>query len=179
VHANGVPGRLGLALLPGAAPFSAGEQAALEVLRRDPTIPVLLLHDASMEGCLLVETVLPSLGLSPRHHLIDIGLHPRDVMKHWLVTLYQHVPSDTWRRFQEFAALPEQTRIARGVRLDGTELKWLEDCIYSPVRALTPKQLIGLIRHAVARATRVAPRRNNEALAERRAQAVGFLTWPQ
>lgn len=178
LHANGVPNHLGLALLSTSSTFTKGEQATLAALQREPAIPLLLLHDADPDGLMLAETVRATLGLDPRNPLIDIGLRPRDAMKHDLMKFYQIPSTQAIARFRERAA-HKQAAISPGVRLDETELKWLEEGNYSPVRALTPKQLIGTVTTAVERATRAVPRRVDEARPEHQARALGFLTWPE
>ncbi len=180
LQVNGVTHRLGLALLPTAAPFTVGEQATLEVLRRQPAIPILLLHNASAVGCLLSETVPEMLGITAQHRLVDIGLRPRQVMTQRLMTFHAIQNPNALQRLRERAAwTPEQVSAGPEVRLDEAELKWLEAGNYSPVAALTPKQLIALVTRGVERTARATPQRVAEARAEHQARTLGFLTWPE
>jgi hypothetical protein len=154
--ANGAPARYGLALLPARPPFTAAQQDQLTRLRTLPAAPILLLHDASPAGCLLVTNLREQLGLATDQPLIDLGLTPNDVAPHQLV----------------IGAPPDAAQIARlraaGERTEA-ELNWLAAGNIAPLAGVTPKRLLALIERGMQRAARMP---------EVQAQQVGFMSWP-
>ena len=63
LRANQGPERLNIQLIPTCDPFTPRQQAVVERLRREPDLPLVVLHDASAAGFLLSSTIIQSLGL--------------------------------------------------------------------------------------------------------------------
>jgi hypothetical protein len=178
--ANGVAKQLDVGLLPVAPPFDAWQQAVLERLRKDPDLPVLLLHDASAAGAFLARDLLLLLRLDPRHRIYDLGLNPRrSVLKKRLV-VGAPLPDALGARLDtELAEVSGRVRpIRRGrARLTPDEISWLAEGYSSPLLAISPASLSKRIRFALDKIeSKHHPHR--DARAEAAARAVGFLTWP-
>ncbi len=179
LRANGLPERLGLGLLPAGPPFSATEQALLDHLRMRPRLPVLLLHDASPAGSLLAGKVRRRLNLHDEHHVIDLGLRPRQAIAQKLMILFAWPPKALLAQLQQQVAVNNSHRMsATGVDyLAPEEYAWLKNGYYSPLLALTPAQLIRLVERAVERVAAARPAAAEDQ-DQARARAVGFMTWP-
>ncbi len=200
LQANRVPARLGLALLPFKEPFSTTQQAALDRLRSQPTLPVLVLHDASPTGWLLPHIVINALQLPADQHVIDVGIKLADAMAGKMLKLRKKLSNAQMKQLKTHVAptasppLSEDT-IQRS--LTTAEFEWLAEGWYVPLVALTPGKLIRMVaraarqhcpaparRPAVAsRPARVdipraAPVVDAEQQAQTYARAVGFMSWP-
>jgi hypothetical protein len=141
--ANGVPQTfaIALALSPGAVP---------------PGVPVIVVHDASADGCRLTAQVRAAL---PGRVVVDAGLRPSVVLRRdGLIRL---------RRKQ----FPRPGDLA-GLGLTQAEVNWLAQGWWSPVAAIGPAQLVLAVTKAVQRAQAGT---DPDA---RRAERLGFLTWP-
>lgn len=175
---NGVPQQLGVQLLSMAPAESATQQATLERLRREPTLPLLLLHDAGPEGCVLLQTVRDLLKLQPHHRIVDIGLRPAQVMGRNMTRFGTDPDKKALKMLQSRGSASPLPALAP------QELKWLKDGYYSPILAVTPARLIRALEQTVARLhdpsakMRSVSLADDEAEPEARARAVGFMSWP-
>lgn len=181
LRANGLPQRLGLALLSIDGPFSADDEHILALLRQNPRLPLLLIHDASVAGCLLPALLPGKWGLSPNHRVIDLGLRPRHVTQ-------QRLPWKRERMPQELMDLLERrVKAPGGLTLEKEELEWLRQGFVTSALFIPPARLVNVVTGAVERLTSTpvaAARRASapvdpEAQAQAEARAIGFMTWPQ
>lgn len=159
LRVNGVHQRLEIGLLCTGDALDADRGAVLERLRARPGLPILLLHDASPGGCLLVEDLPAALGLRPEHRILDMGLFPkRSILKKRLCLRRLPPPPEQLRRLAGRPALPPpgpdaRVRAMRPKRavLTESELQWLATGATTPVEALRPADLIKRVELAVAR----------------------------
>ncbi|MFF7453232.1 hypothetical protein [Kitasatospora sp. NPDC008115] len=138
LHANAFPERHGALIVatPGELPGD---------------LPVVVLHDASPQGCLLVAEVRAA---RPDHPVVDAGLSARAVLtaEDRAVQLFVH---------QRREPLEE---LLRGLpRLTGAERDWFAAGLWSPLAAVPPKRLLAMAERAAERALN---------------RHVGFLSWP-
>ncbi|WP_040796576.1 hypothetical protein [Nocardia higoensis] len=118
-----------------------------------PAVPVLILHDAAVPGVDYANRVRASLG--PR--AVPIGLTPAMVRKAASVTKLRE-------RAEPDARLPPSWT--------EDDRQWLREGWWTPLSALPPARLLGVVRRGVDRIEVSAdPER-------RTARQVGFLTWP-
>lgn len=166
LRANGIPATLGLGLLPTGPPYTPAEITVLEVLRAQPHLPLLVLHDASPAGCLLVRDLPRKLGLNANHRIIDVGIRPLQAITHKMMRLGVDPPVELLNKLR-------QQRL-----LSSEELAWLEKGFYTPILALSPAQLIRIVTRVVKHTT--AKRSADlEQEAQARAHAIGFMSWPE
>lgn len=170
LRANGVPERLGLALLEIGARPTAAEERVIVLLRERSALPLLLLHDASAHGCLLARTLPVALGLPASRRVIDLGLRPRTVLRQKLLVTRGDAPKELLGMLERQAA--------NGGGLAREEIDWLRRSATSPVAALAPGQLLNLVTRAVERATSATHQPDPEAQAQAEARGVGFMSWP-
>lgn len=167
LHANNVPRRHRLLLVENPHQVPDG-------------VPVIVLHDASPQGCLLYAEVRAAL---PGRRVLDAGLPARAV----LAAEHRFVVLRDLRRPPEL-----QERIGRLPWLTGAELAWYAEGWWSPLAAVSPRALLATLERAAQRAAAPPPlvkqrgaRTPADASAEtpaetrRRAESVGFLTWPE
>lgn len=178
LQANDLPARLGLGLLRLTDQPDADEQALLAALRARPSLPLLLLHDASPAGCTLAATIRVRLGLSERQRVIDLGLRPRQAVAQKLMRLGAPPPPELLHLLRKRVADPAAPPDAARAALQPDELAWLEQGCVSPVLALPPARLINLVTKAVERVAPATARVDPEQAAQEQARAVGFMTWP-
>ncbi len=173
LRANGLPQRLGLALINPDRPFTEETERLIARVRQNPQIPILLVHDASVQGCLLSYLLPAKWGLTSNHRIIDLGLRPRHVERLRLPwTFGEETPKELVGLLERAANKPG------GVALDQDELTWLREGPVTSVLFIPPPQLIRVItgalkRHAPAQAV------DPEAEADAQARAIGFMTWTQ
>lgn len=137
--ANGVPHRSSLALATNAAGVP-------------PSVPVILLHDASVAGMRFATATRTAL---PGRVVIDAGLRPTTVLRHrGLLRL----------RGTKFTA-----EELRWLDLTQEEIAWLTAGWWSPIGAVPPAKLLSAVDRALTRVDRDRSR----------ASAVGFMTWPE
>jgi len=141
LQANRVPERLRVAL--------AGEPAQVP-----PDVPVVLLHDVSLQGYAWAEWARTAL---PGRTVTDLTPSPRAVRAAAGAVRLREAP-------------PGSGAAAAGERLAPADLDWLRQGWWSPIAALRPAPLIARVEAAATR--RTDPDR-------RAAAAVGYLTWPQ
>ena len=200
LQANRVPARLGLALLPLKEPFSTTQQAALDRLRSQPALPVLVLHDASPDGWLLPYIVIKALQLPADQHVIDVGIQPADVIAQKMLTLRKKPSNAQMKQLQIHAAAaaasPHSDETTQH-SLTTEEFEWLAKGWYTPLVALNPGKLIRMVartarqhcpaptrrpsvasRPARADMPRVTPVVDAEQQAQTDARLVGFMSWP-
>jgi hypothetical protein len=171
----------------------------VERLREHPELPLLLLHDASPQGCLLPYTIRKSLRLLAYHNVVDVGLHPSDAIEHKLLRLGAS-PSQralTYLKKRVDQGGQKQTRGAGGGSarpLSQEEFKWLEKGYYAPLLFIPPARLIKVLVRTLQRLNLATPATMNmnmnmsvskaalpadpEERAQVEAQAVGFMSWP-
>ncbi|MGW4897560.1 hypothetical protein ACWEQL_35715 [Kitasatospora sp. NPDC004240] len=135
-------------------------------------VPIVVLHDASPQGQVLV---LDTRAARPGRRVVDAGLPVRVVVgsERRFVILRAAAPSPELR-----------ARLERSAGLTPAELAWYADGWWSPLAALPPAKLLAAVTHAAERATApaslVKQRRPEESEeTRRRAEAVGFLSWPE
>ncbi|WP_299531571.1 hypothetical protein [uncultured Streptomyces sp.] len=149
--AAGLPQRHGLVLAP-----------SLDEVRALPSGgPVLVLHDADAAGALLVMRARAAL---PGRRVVDAGLPLRRFR-----ALPRAVPFRDPAHRPDAAALDE-LRASGG--FDASELAWLARGWSYPLVGVAPAKLLAAVERAAGRA--VGPGDPDR----RRAEAVGFLTWP-
>ncbi|MFD7639643.1 hypothetical protein ACFV4P_03225 [Kitasatospora sp. NPDC059795] len=129
-------------------------------------LPVVVLRDLSLSA--LTRTVAIRAAL-PGRRVVDAGLAPRAVLE----------PAKAIRLHDlRKPQVPAALAAAPGWRrLTGRERAWLTSGRYSPLITLPPTKLLILAEKAVHRAT-TAPPSEPPDQARRRAQQIGFLTWP-
>ncbi|NKY58193.1 hypothetical protein [Nocardia flavorosea] len=120
-------------------------------------IPVLLLHDASLQGFATARAARLALGERVR----VLGLAPRAVLD-----------NESAIRLRERPPAGNRISYLHSVGLTQQEIDWLADGWWSPIAAIPPARLIAVV-------TRAAEKLEDETDAERRtARETGFLTWP-
>jgi hypothetical protein len=152
--ANQVPQRFGLAMLPVAAPFTRVQQSHLAFLRINPALPIVLLHDASPAGCLLITQIRGMLELTPDHVIRDLGLHPGMVRSQQLV----------------LGAVPDAGQLDQLHKLgtlNESAIAWLAAGKIAPLSGVPPARLLAMISAAAG-----------EMSAQQHAQQTGFMSWP-
>ncbi|MFD5562955.1 hypothetical protein [Kitasatospora griseola] len=133
-------------------------------------LPVVVLRDLSLAA--LARTVAVRAAL-PGRRVVDCGLAPRAVF----------APAKAVR-LRDHAG-PRQAPSALGAstgwrRLTERERDWLTNGWYSPLITVPPPKLLALVEKAVERATTApAPAAEDPAETRRRAERIGFLSWPQ
>ncbi|WP_185922062.1 hypothetical protein [Streptomyces sp. WAC06614] len=154
--ANGVPERCGLVLVPG--------PEALRALPEQPgRLPVLVLHDADVDGELLVHRIRQEAEATGRR-VVDAGLPLRTVREQVKGVAY---------RDKERRPGAEQLRLLAALGTVGpAELDRLAKGWRFPLVAVPPQKLLD----HVARLTDEVGRQADPV--RRRAAAVGFMTWP-
>ncbi|HEV7652893.1 MAG TPA: hypothetical protein VGP26_32455 [Actinophytocola sp.] len=140
--ANGVPQTFAMAL-------------AMSAANLPPGVPVVVMHDASAEGCRFAAQVRAAV---PGRVVVDAGLRPSAVMRKESLLRLRRKPFSPG----ELAGLP----------LTQPEVTWLAQGWWSPVAAIGPVPLLAAVTKAVQRAQAVADPEH------RRAERLGFLTWP-
>ncbi|MEM7030131.1 MAG: hypothetical protein AAF629_11240 [Chloroflexota bacterium] len=161
----------GIGVLPLTQNPNPPQQALIETLRRQPKIPLLLLHNADVTGALLIHRVRRGLKLSAEHIVLDLGLHPHQVWEHNLLTLGA---SPTRAQLAELAKyVVKDAPDNRSDQLSTKAYTWLKEGHYGPILGLTPRRIFKMIRKAIDRVP------NREPSAEEQAQGIGFMTWPQ
>jgi len=170
LRANGLPQRLGLALINPNQPASADE-AIIALLRSRPQLPLLLVHDASVSGCLLPALLPARWGLAPNHRIVDLGLRPRHVQQLRLPWKREATPRELLDLLERRAQMPG------GLALTPEEREWLRRGYVTSALFIPPARLVTIVTQAVER---LAPARivDPEAQAQAQARAVGFMTWP-
>ncbi|MEU3271370.1 hypothetical protein ABZ639_11020 [Saccharomonospora sp. NPDC006951] len=144
--ASGIPGEHSAAL--------AGSLAEVP-----PDVPVIVLHDASIEGIRLACEARTAFG----DRVVTPGLRPKAVMgQEKAIKLRYRRPAR--------AELRSLRELRTGLTED--ELTWLDHGWYTPLASVPPAKLLAVLTKSIARAT-------GEPGAETAAaQRVGFLTWP-
>ncbi|MFI9786435.1 hypothetical protein ACIHEI_23495 [Kitasatospora sp. NPDC051984] len=128
-------------------------------------LPVAVLRDLSLSA--LARTVAVRAAL-PGRRVVDCGLLPRAVFE----------PAKAVR-LRDWTGSPAPAALAASPgwqRLTGRERDWLTAGWYSPLIAMPPPKLFALAEKAVQRAL-ADP--TTAAETRRRAERIGFLTWPQ
>ncbi len=177
--ANRVPRELRIGLMGLTPPFDPWETDLLELLRQDPQLPVLLLHDASAEGVFLARDLPASLGLSPSHRIFDLGLNAKKSIAKKRTVVVQPVTEAMRNRLdaEPVGADVEATRPLRRGRAQVTpeELAWLKVGSCSPILAVPPGALVKRLKFAL---TKLPPRGAAARPPVDGLAGVGFLTWP-
>ncbi|MCS6881006.1 MAG: hypothetical protein RMK84_02040 [Oscillochloridaceae bacterium] len=177
LRANGLPERLDLALLPFEEPRGEAEEGVLALLRERPRLPILLLHDASLQGALLRDLLPEKWKLAPNHRIVDLGLRPAQVRRwHW-----------PWRKERRELVrqllprlLESGARTSGAPALEQEEIEWLSKGYVTPARFIPPAKLVHVVTRAVERLAPVRPSQvDPEHQAQIEAQAIGFMSWPE
>jgi hypothetical protein len=192
LRANGVPERLNVQLIPTKEPFTATQQATVERLREHPELPLLLLHDASPQGCLLHQTIRQSLQLRAYHTVVDVGLHPSDAISQNMMRLGAPPPKPVLEILKQRVGM-DRKELARTAGLAArplsqAEFKWLEDGYYTPILYVPPARLIKVLVRTLQRLNLATPATSGKAALpadpdpeeepQRAAEQVGFMSWP-
>ena len=176
--ANGVPKRLRLGLLGTAPPADAWEKDLLEALRRDPKLPVFLLHDASAEGVMLARDLPQTLGLSAEHRIYDLGLNAKKSIVKQRFTVTHALSLEVSTRLDREAPgadVAGSRPIRRGrAQVSPEEMAWLKAGNCSPVLAVPPASLVKRLEFAL---NKMMPRARSVPAKEDSA-AVGFMSEP-
>jgi len=183
LRANQAPQKLNIQLVPTQEPFTPTQQATIERLQREPDLPLLLLHDASPEGCLLPHTIIQALGLRAHHTILDLGLRPAHAIEKKMLHLGRKPDKQALallEKHQTQEKSPAADDYYHGLALSKKEVKWLKRGYYTPILDVTPVRLIKLVFDALQQ---VAPRSatsqpavDPEEQAQRQAKAVGFMS---
>ncbi|MEM8535833.1 MAG: hypothetical protein AAGF95_33710 [Chloroflexota bacterium] len=176
LRANGVSQQYGLGLLPTEGPFTQDEEAFLTTLRSRPDLPLFLLHDASLAGVLLRQTVGMSLGLRAEHRIVDLGLRPDHVLKYNLMRLGEKPSSE----LLSILTRRMNTTTGANTSLSVVEFEWLKKGYYSPILAVNPARLLRVVYNTMNKQIQQSQRSksvNPEQQAQQKAQAVGFMSW--
>lgn len=147
IVANELPQRFGMIALP--PQINANHEPWLRAVR-ERRLPVYVLHEASLNGCLLVRDVYQLWQLPVDHPVIDLGINPRDV----LVTKNQLV-----MRVKPDPELLQ--KVTAFTRLQSGEIDWLKQGNVAPLYGIPPARLLAML------------------LAGGRAGKVGFMSWPK
>lgn len=150
IIANQLPQRFGIIALPPV--INANQEPWLRAVR-ERRLPVYVLHEASLNGCLLVRDVYQLWHLPVDHPVIDLGINPRDVMeaknKQNQLILKVRPNRDLVHRLQTFA------------RLQPSEIDWLKQGNVTPLYGLPPARLLAML------------------MTGRKVGQVGFMSWPK
>ena len=120
-----------------------------------PGVPVILVHDASPDGCRFAAQVRAAL---PDRVVVDAGLRPSAVVRRESLIRLRTKP------------IPPGS--LAGLRLSEAEVSWLAAGWWSPVAAVGPAQLVLAVTKAAQRAQAMTDPD------QRQAEQLGFLTWP-
>ncbi|MFF0390580.1 hypothetical protein ACFYS8_18100 [Kitasatospora sp. NPDC004615] len=132
-------------------------------------LPVVVLRDLSLRA--LARTVAVREAL-PGRRVVDCGLLPRAVFAPAKAVRLRDNAGPR-RAPSALGASPGWRRLADGER------DWLANGWYTPLITLPPPKLLALVEKAVERAVAVpAPAAETPAETRRRAERIGFLTWP-
>lgn len=122
-----------------------------------PRVPVLVCHDASVDGLRAVDDARKIFG----EWVIDVGLAPRTVLGAPAPLALRDRPLDKAER-----------EILDGWGLSAAERAWLADGWWAPIAAIPPARLLAAVDHAIARVDDAGdPDRQA-------ARQIGFLSWP-
>ncbi|WP_345613117.1 hypothetical protein [Pseudonocardia adelaidensis] len=147
--ASGIVDRRGVALI-----VQGREWPPAALLAADRAVPVLVLHHADAAGCLVVPRVRAALPAGTR--VIDAGLRPRVAER---LGPPVRLPPDR-------SLLRE---LARTGSVDAAEQAWLARGNTLPLAAVRPARLLAAVERAL-------PDGDPD---EARAEAVGFMAWPE
>ncbi len=177
--ANGVPRDLQLGLLSTAAPADAWENGLLELLKKNPQLPILLLHDASAEHAFLARDLPQILGLSAGHRIFDLGLNPKKSISKQRQVIKRLVPSEVAARLDQEAMGSDvggSRPIRRGrAQVSAEEVWWLKEGNCSPILAVPPASLIKRLKFTL---DKIAPKHDPQRAEARALAAAGFFTSP-
>ncbi|MFJ4834158.1 hypothetical protein ACIP79_30215 [Streptomyces sp. NPDC088747] len=149
LDANGVPARLGVALV-----------TTAEELPRDD-VPVVAVHDTGLGSVLLTAELRAA---RPERVVVDVAPPLREAMRgRHTVRLYAR-PAEAGPNLV--------TRLREEAGLNLTEAEWLAAGWWSPVAAVPPVLLERVVERAVERALELARVRGSAA-------SVGFFSWPE
>ena len=178
--ANGVPRKLRLGLLStAAAPTDEWEKSLLELLRKDPRLPILLLHDASARDAFLARDLPQVLGLAAGHQIFDLGLNPKKSIAKRRFVIHQAVTPEIQSRLDREALgadVAGSRPIRRGrAQVTAEELGWLKAGNCAPILAVPPASLVKRLTFALEKISPKRPAARSEAAAS---ESVGFMSWP-
>ncbi|QIQ02958.1 hypothetical protein [Streptomyces liangshanensis] len=143
-------------------PARYGVEISTTVQALPDGVPVVVLHDAGAIGSVQVLAARDAL---PGRRVVDAGLRPRVVMKaKGAVVPHGTAPSAA-----------DVRRLRAAGTLTAEELTWLADGWWSPLVGAPPVKLLNAVSTVLERVTGSADANDPD---RRRAETLGFLTWP-
>ncbi|WP_052744382.1 hypothetical protein [Streptomyces odonnellii] len=139
-------------------PDRYGMSVVADLLDVPDGVPVIVLHDASAAGC---QVLLRARQKLPGRKVVDAGLPPRAVMR--VKDAGVRGPKPTPEAIQSLRA---------GGTLTEAELDWLAKGWSTSLIAVPPAKLLAAVTRVAERVTASGDP------VQRRAEALGFLTWP-
>ncbi|WP_344422791.1 hypothetical protein [Streptomyces lavendulocolor] len=134
-------------------------------------LPVVVLHDAGVQGALLVPLLRAA---RPDRVVVDAGLPVAAVRHNRAVRLLNAAPSAGADATATATATAEELRTVAG--LSEEDAAWLAEGFWSPLAAVPPRLLesvvVRALEHALTAPDPAATRRSGDARNQ------GFLTWP-
>ncbi|MFD8479475.1 hypothetical protein [Kitasatospora sp. NPDC059673] len=141
-----------------------------ELAKVPAALPVVVLRDLSLKALARTVAVREEL---PGRRVVDCGLAPRAVF----------APAKAVRLRDDAGQRRAPSALGASTgwrRLADRERDWLANGWYSPLISLPPPKLFALVEKAVERATTApVPVAETPAETRRRAERLGFLSWPQ
>ncbi len=147
IVANELPRRFGMIALP---PVTNATQEPWLRAVRERRVPVYVLHEASLQGCLLVRDVYQLWQLPVDHPVIDLGINPHDILELKKPLLLK-------------VKLDEElvNKVMASTQLKPIEVDWLKKGNVAPLYGLPPARLLAIL------------------IAGGKAGQLGFISWPK
>ena len=117
----------------------------MAMLRRNPDLQVIALHNCSPSGVALINQLRtsPDWYLDSGQVIFDLGMLPRQV-----AAARGHVYIQISEEFARYArSMPQKVRQS----LTATELKWLEAGYFVNLESFTPQKLVQIVSQGIAR----------------------------
>ena len=117
----------------------------MAMLRRNPDLQVIALHDCSPSGVALINKLRtsPDWFLDSSQVIFDLGMLPRQIATA-RGQAYIQVSADS---AQDALAMPPEV----SKQLTATELQWLEAGYFVDLESFTPKKLMQIVSYGIAR----------------------------
>jgi hypothetical protein len=118
----------------------------MAMLRRNPDLQVIALHDCSPSGVALINRLRtsPDWGyLDSTQVIFDLGIMPRQIA----AARGQAYIQDSERSARTVRFMPPEV----SKQMTATELQWLEAGNFVDLESFTPKKLMQIVSHGIAR----------------------------